>query len=213
MASPQRQGPHDPLQEMAREPCRVERVAGEGNWWLGGLGLWVVVGFCVVALIWFAGWGFGGYGGWWWGPRTHQAKVARVNGGEAYGEGTSVLNADNKQAFAGQPFSINDVAIVKKTSDGTFWIGSEGAMPLFVVLQGGQSNSTNGNAANSGNATVEVPSGTIAVGNRVNITGTVERAPADPAAMKNWALSLSGASRLTREGVYVAALQVKDALR
>ena len=37
---------------------------------------WIWIVLFIVAIIWFAGWGLGGYGGWWWG-RTHGPTITQ----------------------------------------------------------------------------------------------------------------------------------------
>lgn len=89
MATPQRQFPNEPPR---REPKRVERRTATPPARSGGRSLfWIWIVLFIAAIIWFAGWGFGGYGGWWWG-RTHGPTITQPTnrGTGAGGTGTAV---------------------------------------------------------------------------------------------------------------------------
>jgi hypothetical protein len=145
----------------------------------------------IIAAIWFAGWGWGGYGGWWWGrPRTIVVQQGNV---QPTGEGVAVLNAADKQPFVGQAFSIRNVRVAKKVNDQAFWIGTgDHARSMLVV------GSTAGN---------------IREGEQIDVTGTVEKAPPAAQAKQQWSLSDDGAQRLEQQRAYVQANQVQQARR
>ena len=66
MATPQRSFPDEPRPELQRvEPRRVEEGAIVPTRRKNGL-FWTWIVLFIVAMVWFCGWGFGGYGGWWW---------------------------------------------------------------------------------------------------------------------------------------------------
>lgn len=88
MATPQRNLPDEPRREAAQPELRrvddravVAARRSNGLFWI-----WIVV--FIAAIVWFCGWGFGGYGGWWWGrsPAVTQPYTAPGNAG---GTGTS----------------------------------------------------------------------------------------------------------------------------
>ena len=73
MATPQRPYPD----EASKRPERVpDRPADEPARRAGRSWFWIWIVLFIAAIIWFAGWGFGGYGGWWWG-RAHGPTVTQ----------------------------------------------------------------------------------------------------------------------------------------
>lgn len=89
MATPQRNFPNEPRPEARRVdpvPARPVRTGGSRSFFW----LWVVL--FIAAIIWFCGWGWGGYGGWWWGrtPAVYQpASRTGTGAGTATGTGTA----------------------------------------------------------------------------------------------------------------------------
>jgi hypothetical protein len=181
---------------------RYRRAGGSGwAWWW----VWFLVLFC--AFIWFAGWGWGNYGGWWWGTRGNGPTFAgrtynsgngpRVNNRGAVPANTptngasnaTILQASNKRQFEGQPLELTNTPVIKTVSKEVFWVSPKNSAPLLVVA--------NGNAAIH-NA--------IRQGEAVDVTGTVEKAPAATDA-KDWGLDQAGIQRLEQQGVYVSASQ------
>lgn len=138
MALPQRRDPEEERRyneaerrRIATEPAR----GGFGGWWL-----WIIL---IIAIIWFAGWGWGGYGGWWWGrrgvaPVTNNANVSPTgvtpNGTHASGaaaapsgEGVAILSAADKRQYIGQRVDLRDVPVQNKINDRALWIGNTNA--------------------------------------------------------------------------------------
>jgi len=181
--------PEDERREQERRRIELERrsdIARGGGVWYAWWWVWFVI---IIGFLWFVGWGWGGYGGWWWGqPRN--AVVIQTPAGS----GVQVLNASNKLAFVGQPFVIRRVPVQGKISGQSFWIGGNGSTPMLVVLEG------NGNTTANAN---------INPGDRVNITGTVEKAPPAAEAKKSMGLDDNAVKRLEQEGVYAQATQVQ----
>ena len=189
MALPQRRDPYEErreLQEIERRRIEEERT---GGWWWSWWWIWLLI---IFAAIWFAGWGWGGYGGWWWGaPRT---TVVAQPAGQLSGPGVAVLNATNKTAYVGQSFQIRDVPVQSKASNQALWIGMNNTSPMLVVLTGAGNTAANAN---------------IGQGNRIDVTGTVEKAPTAGNVNKSWGLDNNGVKRLEQEGAYVQATQVQ----
>lgn len=221
MASPLRPDPEErrrEYEELERERMERRAAAGAGFawWWV----FWIVI---IALAIWWAGWGWGGTGGWWWGRTTaapayvpngaagsngtagtnNGAATANANNGTTpngtgqpaiSGPGQAVLNATDKNAFAGKHFQVNDVPVQNKINNQVLWVGADNATPMLVILAG------NGNSA----ANAHVDNGSL-----VNVTGTVEKAPPRAQAKNQWSLSDDDADRLEREGVYIRATQVQ----
>lgn len=192
------------------------RRRGPGAGWFAWWWVWLMVILCAV---WFAGWGWGGYGGWWWGNRGAVSMngypgTATPNGaaGTALGAGTTanmnlvtgpgaaILMSTDKRTFIGRHFRVNDAEVTKKVNDHVLWIGqggndSQGAS-MLVVLEG------SGNHAAPAN---------VSVGDLVNVSGTMKRAPAAAQAKQSWNLDGNGQKRLEQQGAYVAATRVQRA--
>lgn len=220
MASPQqRPDPNEPRRdyedlERARMTRRSAAGAGFAWWWF----FWIII---IGLAIWWAGWGWGGSGGWWWGgrartapaygtpnagPGTNNGATGTTNGtaGNANtgyganqaaitGPGLSALTATNKQPYIGKQFQVNDVPVQNKVNNHVLWIGANNSTPMLLVLSG------NGNTA--ANAHVDQ-------GNRINVTGTVQKAPPQAQAKQQWSLSSDDAANLERQGAYIQAAQV-----
>jgi hypothetical protein len=203
MASPD---PNKPLGDRDR----VERDVGAG---VGYGWIWILIAIIIILVVWFGGFGWGSYGGWWWGnrPRTAVVQPNTANGQNAGlatngqpagnnaalgGAGVQILTATNKQAFVGQPFDIRNVPVQNTSNKQAFWIGANNIPPMLVVIQGNNSNSANPN---------------VQQGDRVNVTGTVTRAPSAANAKNMWKLSDDDANRLEQQGVYIQATEVQAA--
>ena len=74
MATPQRNLPEERPREPVR-PTEARRVETRPVQQGGRSLFWIWIVLFVAAIIWFCGWGFGGYGGWWWG-RSAASPVA-----------------------------------------------------------------------------------------------------------------------------------------
>lgn len=214
MASPQRPDPDEPRRSyddlerdrLARERMN-RRTAGTGAgfawWWV----FWIVV---IALAIWWAGWGWGGSGGWWWSGRGRTAPYGTTAPGTSgtagtgnagtpanqaaiAGPGLRALTATNKQSYINKPFQVNNVPVQNQVNDHVFWIGPNNSTAMLVVLTG------NGNTA----ANAQISQGT-----RVNVTGTMQKAPPQAQAQQQWQLSGDDAAQLERQGAYIQATQV-----
>ena len=79
MASPQRQDPNLALRPAEDDEAerREFRTRGGGRGWFAWWWVWLAIILCA---LWFAGWGWGGYGGWWWGYRGGYNQPVNPNG-------------------------------------------------------------------------------------------------------------------------------------
>jgi hypothetical protein len=180
------------------------RRATAGAWWAWWW-LWLVI---IAFIIWFGGWGWGPYGGWWgWGaPRN-----ATVEPGPAGATATSktptpapagsslnqtsdaiaVLTSPAKQSYIGKKVQLKHVK-VQGASGKALWVGPSGSQKLLVVQQ------------------KENPhAGQPPQNSEVNVSGTVEKAPAANRAEKDWGLSGGDAQQVEKDGVYISANQVQ----
>jgi hypothetical protein len=126
-------------------------------------------------------------------PYRGSAAAANITG-----SGVAVLDAQNKSSFVGQSFTINNVPVQKVDNNHAVWIGTNNtrrAGPLLAVVSG--------NAAN----TLK----NLTVGDRVNVTGTVEKAPPTRQAQREFSISSEDANNLQSDGVYIRANQVTRA--
>jgi hypothetical protein len=73
------------------------------------------------------------------------------------------------------------------------WIGRNNNPPMLLVLAG-----NNGNVA----------ANNVRMGDRIGVTGQVQKAPAANLARQDWKLSNNGVNRLEKEQAYVQAQQV-----
>jgi hypothetical protein len=225
MASPQRPDPNESRRdyedlERARMTRRSAAGAGFAWWWV----FWIVI---IGLAIWWAGWGWGGSGGWWWGGRARTAPayksataapgtsgaVGTANGTAGTNNGTggtaatgyganqaaitgpglNALTATNKRQYVGEHFQVNDVPVQTKVNNHVLWIGANNSTPMLLVLAG------NGNSAANAD---------IGQGNRIDVTGTVQKAPPSARAKSEWSLSSGDVAKLERQGAYIEATQV-----
>lgn len=181
------------LNEQAEIDRRPYAAGGWFAWWW----VWFII---IIGFIWFAGWGWGGYGGWWWGrPRVEAVQPLTT------GSGVAVLTSSNKQSFVGQPFEIRDVLVRNKVNNQVLWIAANNTAPMLVVLP---ANGNGGaNPSESANAT---PSDSISQGNRIDVTGTVQKSPPADQVKQQWNLSDRDAQRLEQQGAYVQGTIVQQ---
>lgn len=197
------------LQPRPSDGYRATGGAG-GFWWV-----WFIILVC--AFVWFAGWGWGSHGGWWWGtrrvtgpnapavngrtyngptatpvaPATGAANTSSASGGAGANSAAALL-ASNKRQFEGKPLQASGVPVVKKVTNDVFWVGSNASAALLVV------------AKVPGN---QVSAAKVKPGESVNVSGTVEKAPPAAEAEKDWGLDRTEAARLEQEGAYLNATQ------
>jgi hypothetical protein len=210
MAVPQRQEPEPRRDYGTLPPERPVRSTSVGFawWWV----LWLII---IGLFIWWAGWGWGGTGGWWRGTRegyagngaagaayapgaagTAAGATGNGDAGRMSGPGKQVLDATNKSAFINQNFQVNDAPVQGKINNRALWIGASDSSRMLAVL-----NRTGSSAANA-----DISQGTL-----VNVTGTVEKAPPAAQLRSQWHLSRSDAQRVEQQGVYIQASQVTNA--
>lgn len=202
MASPD--DPNKPLGDRSK----VEREVGGGVRWGW---IWIIIAIIVILVVWFGGFGWGGPGGFLMRhqkplPAAPNANVQQnpapltqgrqPNSAAVGGDGVQILTSTHKSALVGQPFDIRNVPVEEKDGDHAVWIGANNLEPMLVVLVGQEA--TNADAG-------------ITQGSRVDVTGTVERAPSAQLAQREWHLSADGAKRLEQEGAYVQATIARPA--
>lgn len=178
-----------------------------------GFGWWWAFWFVLIGLaVWWAGWGWGDTGGWWWGAQARTtstygppgalrgAPATDIGPGGATaaitGSGLNILNAHDKRPFIGKPFHAMNVPVQTKVDNHVLWIGASDTAPMLLVLAG------NG-ITTAGTA--------ISRGNLVNVTGTIQEAPSVTAAKHQWSLKSGDTTRLEREGAYIQATQLTSA--
>lgn len=227
MASPQQMpDPNRPTNmDASRRPADVHemqtrdvRIRRDGVGWFAWWWVWLMVILCA---IWFAGWGWGGYGGWWWGNRgsayneeyfgsaaggagalgsagaTGRAlgSGAAANMNLVTGPGAAALSASDKRPYVGRRFQVSDAVVTKKMNDRVLWIGqgndSGNPASMLVILEG-------------------AISANVSQGDLVNVTGRIAKAPAAAQAQSRWKLSSNGSKRLEQQGAYVAASRVQS---
>lgn len=215
MALPERRNPDAPrihVDDIGDEQ-EVERSSRGGwRWWW----IWAVVAGLV---IWWATWGWDGSGGY---MRSHNNSqpVAQVPGttvtthanlgtnsttqgtstasqtnstnAQEAGQGVQILTAQDKKTYIGKHFEATNVPVQEKVNDHAMWIGAANQPMLAVVSKTG--NDAAGIDANSGSM--------------VNATGTVEKAPSEAQAKREWSLSNEDAQRLEKEGAYIQVSQL-----
>ena len=179
--------PNDPNQKRynveRREIKDLQRRGwyGRGGGWVGW---WIVVIIILVAFFWYAGWGWGGYGGWWSGSRTQRTVSIPVTG-----SGAAILNAtdSNRVSFVGKQFTLRNARVERVVTGTVFWVGNGTQRPMLMVV-----------AANGA-----TPEPSIHVGDLVGASGMVEKAPAPQQAKQQWNLDQTGMAQLERQQAYL----------
>lgn len=190
MGSPQRQPPGQPEQRRGPQlenlrTGKVEREVSSG-WRFGFWWVWVLV----IVGIWYVGYGWGGHGGW---LRSRPAAVQ--NDTALTGQGTAMLNANNKARFANQAFSLRNVEVERRASDRALWIGSKfNAVPTLLILPAGNNPSI----------------AAIGQGSWIDTTGRIYAAPKADQAKQQWGLSAQDAQQLEQQGAYMQATGVQQ---
>jgi CTP:molybdopterin cytidylyltransferase MocA len=215
MASPNRPNPDQPRLDVndIGEERIVESVSRGGwRWWW----IWPVI---IALAFWWAGWGWGSTGGWWWG-RAHSQNTAipappgarttetLANAGaqqpvtsagadaggakianQTSGPGVEILAAQDKQPFIGKSFAAAEVPVQQKVSDHAMWVG--GSQPMLAVI------TRNPIPKDVDQAKV------------VDAWGTVQKAPPAAQAERDWSLSKQDAARVEHEGAYIQLRELK----
>lgn len=208
MALPEKRIPDQPnsyLKDIGDQRT-VERVSRSGwRWWW----VWPVI---IALAIWWAGWGWGGTGGWWWGRQAHspvveaspgaqtahtlanagaqQPAVNTLGGGPQpmSGDGLDIITSQDKQPFIGHKLAANDLPVHHVVSDKVLWVGER--YPILAVVTG------------------QGPAQALVRGQLADAIGTVEKAPSEARAKHEWKLDAADASRLEKEGVYLNVGQI-----
>lgn len=178
---------------------------GGWRWWW----IWPVI---IALAVWWAGWGWGGTGGWWWGRSAHsevipappgakttntlanagaQPTAGKTLGGGPQpmsGDGLQIITAEDKQPLVGHKLAANDLPVYQMVTDRVLWIGEK--YPILAVVAG------NG------------PTTGISRGKLVDAIGTVKKAPPASRARRDWKLDAGDTSRLEKQGVYLDVSQL-----
>lgn len=228
MASPQQRP--DP----ERRPADYQQLEDRGRrrrasrGWLAWWWVWLVI---IIGAIWFAGWGWGGYGGWWWGsggytrggrgagglgaPGTNAATLKNGGPGPSGGAAIGGQNATGAFGTARTIVSGPGVGVLTATNKKPF-IGDPFSVNNAVVRSRVNdhalwiaANSTVApmlvELSGAGNTTANAH---IAGRDYVNVTGTVRKAPPQAQARHSWKLGSRAAKRLAREGAYIQGTQI-----
>lgn len=208
MALPERSSADEPRLHLSDlgDQRKVERVSRSGwRWWW----IWPVI---IALAVWWAGWGWGGTGGWWWGRQAHSPVIQAPPGAKTTetlanagatqpaantlgggpqpmsGDGLQIITAQDKQPFIGQKLAANDLPVHHVVSDRVLWIGEK--YPMLAVVTG------------------KGPAQGLARGKLVDAIGTVEKAPPEARAKREWKLNDEDAARLGKQGVYLDVSQM-----
>jgi hypothetical protein len=198
--------PRTPEERRIEEQRRRQGAGAAGTSWWAWWWIWLII---ILVAVWFAGWGWGGYGGWfgWGGPRyaygparTGTAPVAGNTGNGnvtgAFAANTvenvpAILNTQNKDQLAGDLVTLRDVKVQKVSNDGAVWVGP-GPNQLLVVRN-----------------TAAVPRSTqLKEGESITINGTIERVQNANTLQKEWNLPQPDAQHAQNQGIYVQAQSV-----
>ena len=135
--------------------------------------------------------GWEGTGGYWWHAQSEPAQSTTAH--PMTGSGLAILNSADRKPFMGRPFQLSNVAIQRKVSNSMFWIGPNSQLPMLVVLNGNQ------NSAQFQS---------LKTGSKIDVTGTVTKAPPTPDAASQWRLNDPDLGQLEKEGVYIQATEI-----
>lgn len=152
---------------------------------------WLIGIVLIAAFFYWIAWGWEGTGGYWW---HRQSTAVQSSASQPItGSGLAALNAADRKPYIGQPFHLTNVPVQRKVSDRIFWIGTNSQSPILVVLTGNQNIEEFGN---------------ITTGSKVDVAGTVTKAPATPDAASQWSLNDPDLAQLEKEGVYIQASEI-----
>lgn len=190
MATPRGNDPNSQkerdLREMENRRAGYEAVEyRRRRGWIAWGWIWLLILIC--CFLWFAGWGWGGYGGWWGARQRYLGEQAIT------GSGAAVLYSSTKADYVGQAFNLENAPVQHEINNRVFWVGSAHAAPMLVVVK---------TTRNSGKPAIRS-------GERISISGIVEKAPPAAEAQHNWGLSNQGAQRLEQQQAYLQATVVQ----
>ena len=179
------------------------------------LWLWPIA---AAVVFWWAGWGWGKSGGWWFGhnrsessgvvaPISAQTSEVRpspeIKQQEAMSRGdiakekayTTASGADivasrEKVIYIGKRFQASDIPIQRRVNGRVLWIGQ--GTPMLAVVKG----------------TPTAMERNAAPGRDVNATGMVRQAPPPDQAKQKWSLSDEDMAELEQQGAYIELSQL-----
>ena len=179
------------------------------------LWLWPIA---AAVVFWWAGWGWGNSGGWWFGHnRGEISGVAAQSNGRTSGSpasaeikqqemisrgdiakektyttasGADIVASGEKVIYIGKRFQATGIPIQRRVNGRVLWIG-QGTSMLAVV-----------------NGTPSAAERNAAPGQNVSATGLVKQAPPPDQAKQRWALSDEDMARLEQQGAYIELSQL-----
>lgn len=171
--------PNDPDRRRLENERRLE---GSSAAWFGWWWLWIVI--IILFFGWFAGWGWGSYGGWWgWGNRGRAVLVEPTRTVIAVGV-PQLLN--NSQSFSGRQITVPSSTVQEVVAPHEIWIGPSSNQAVLVTL-------------------ADATGAPVNKGDTVQVTGTVQNASNPP---NNLKLDNNGQKQLQSDGVYIVASNV-----
>jgi hypothetical protein len=166
------------------------RAAKAGSGWYAWWWPWLLL--IVAAVIWFAGWGWHGYGGWlgWGGQHAAvaQARSAAQNASNRISQ-QEFFNKLDKLRFDGRAVQLRGVEVLDKAGRRGLWVGPNLANPVLVILPGGKQK--------------------FGVGDTVSLTGVIHKAPDSQQAQADWGLNVNEQTMLQGSGIYIKASSVR----
>lgn len=185
---------------------------GRGSRWLW---LWPIA---AALVFWWAGWGWGTSGGWWFGhnrgetnsapaqssaKKTGKRTSAEIKQQEMMTRGdiakektyTTATGADivasrEKVIYIGKRFQATGIPIQRRVNGRVLWIGQ--GTPMLAVVNG----------------TPTPAERNAAPGKDVNAMGMVKQAPPPDQAKQRWALSDEDMAQLEQQGAYIELSQL-----
>lgn len=229
--TPQKQNPEPPLSNLRDLGNQKEVEKARGGW------LWWWVPAVMVALVfWWAAWGWGNTGGYWWGPRTRHLDNP-TNGAIENRDMKDGIGAANGAMVDNNVHSKSPNSPTPATPSAVVQTGPPPSGPGIKVLDAADKQPFVGKHFQADNVPVErkvndralwittgsnppmlavvaggpnsSPSGgKIQPGSPVDASGTVQTAPPGYEAKRQWDLSDADVARLEKEGVYIQVSQL-----
>lgn len=181
MAVPEKRDPRVPQSTIndLGDQRTVERSSrGAWRWWW----MWPLV---IGLVVWWTAFGWGTSGGWLWG-RWHTRTAQQMTG-----QGVQILASKDRRQFIGGHFDVKN-AWVQGVNGPTLWIGPAGTNPMLAVV----------------NSSTQASGSNVNRGKRVNLRGTVRKAPPEAVAEHDWSLPGQDANRLEQQGAYIELSQL-----
>lgn len=224
--TPQNQNPEPPLPDLRNlgDQKQVDKTRGGWLWW------WILPVVAALA-FWWAAWGWGNTGGYWWGPRTshldNPANGAIENSDMKNGLGSAngaVANNNVRSNSPNSPTPATPSAVVQtgpppsgpgiKVLDAVnklAFIGKPFQADNVPVERKVNDRAlwiaTSSNppmlAVVSGSPNTNPSSAPVRPGSAVDASGTIEAAPSATQAKQQWDLTDADVARMEKEGVYI----------